>query len=223
MKTEDIVTEILNIACKKYDDKLSPRSGILVGEVIEALILSDSMQSAAIIFDKTDSAFENLIRRNLRKVFPGKISTESWDNYLLSLINTRKCSCCKEVKGTSLFYKNIDTKSSRCKDCCDKTTVTNRPKYIDGNRLRSKKHYLNNKHDYILKASKRRRLLYTAMPLWADLGKLKEIYKNCPEGYHVDHVIPLQGDLVCGLHVETNLQYLTVSENLKKSNKFTVD
>jgi hypothetical protein len=223
MEIQKIVYEILDLVGKLYTDKLSPRSGILIGELVENLIIFTSMKEAALVFDKSDSALEHLIIRNFKPIFSGKLSTESWDNYLLSLVNLRKCSCCNEIKPPNFFYKNIDNKSSRCKICCDSTSNINRPKYIKGNRVRSRKHYLEHKHEYILKASKRRRLLYQAMPSWANLDKLKQIYSECPVGMHVDHIVPLQGKLVCGLHVENNLQYLTAEDNLKKSNKFKVD
>lgn len=57
-------------------------------------------------------------------------------------------------------------------------------------------------------------------PSWTDLIAITEFYKACPKGMAVDHIIPLQGKNVSGLHVINNLQYLTKSENSSKSNNF---
>lgn len=58
----------------------------------------------------------------------------------------------------------------------------------------------------------------TRTPSWANLDTIRQIYANCPEGYEVDHIIPLNGVNVSGLHVPENLQYLTVSDNRSKGN-----
>jgi 5-methylcytosine-specific restriction endonuclease McrA len=57
-------------------------------------------------------------------------------------------------------------------------------------------------------------------PKWASKAKIRQIYTNCPPGYHVDHIVPIKGKNVCGLHVEYNLQYLTNKENARKGNRF---
>jgi len=71
------------------------------------------------------------------------------------------------------------------------------------------------------KAEQKKRL-----PLWADLNEIKLFYalaKKMTEEtgiqYVVDHVIPMQGKGVSGLHVETNLQVITALENNRKYNK----
>ena len=70
-----------------------------------------------------------------------------------------------------------------------------------------------------IRQAKRRADKLNATPKWTNLKKIKEIYKYCPRGYHVDHIVPLKGVNVCGLHVENNLQYLTAQENISKGNK----
>lgn len=74
-----------------------------------------------------------------------------------------------------------------------------------------------------IRQAKRRAEKLSATPKWANLEKIKEKYKNCPKGYHVDHYFPLQGENVCGLHVENNLQYLTAEQNISKGNKLLYD
>jgi hypothetical protein len=74
----------------------------------------------------------------------------------------------------------------------------------------------------VFKTQKRRTRKLQALPNWADLEKIKEIYLNCPDGMQVDHVIPFVHQLICGLHVENNLQYLSEFDNKSKGNKFEV-
>lgn len=68
------------------------------------------------------------------------------------------------------------------------------------------------------------------IPPWVDMKKIEEIYSECTRmcngiyrAYHVDHLVPLQGKQVSGLHVHTNLQILTETENAQKGNKFDQD
>ena len=59
-----------------------------------------------------------------------------------------------------------------------------------------------------------------AVPSWADLLAITNFYRNCPQGMVVDHIHPLNGKFVCGLHVVHNLQYLSPEENSAKSNHY---
>ncbi len=59
------------------------------------------------------------------------------------------------------------------------------------------------------------------MPGWADRRKIAEVYKEARRlGLTVDHIYPLQGELVSGLHVHENLQLLPRSTNSSKGNKY---
>ena len=86
----------------------------------------------------------------------------------------------------------------------------------------SRKYYLNNKKKYRIANAKYRASKIQRTPVWADHLVISMIYEDCPEGYQVDHIIPLQGKNVSGLHVPWNLQYLTPEENLSKGNRFVV-
>tara|TARA_X000001382_G_C3049592_1_gene140629 strand:+ start:59 stop:517 length:459 start_codon:yes stop_codon:yes gene_type:complete len=70
--------------------------------------------------------------------------------------------------------------------------------------------------------AKRRAYKLQRTPKWANFETIKQFYLNCPKGYHVDHIIPLQGKNVSGLHILNNLQYLTKTQNLSKGNKFLI-
>lgn len=69
-------------------------------------------------------------------------------------------------------------------------------------------------------ASLRRKSVSHATPRWADRSAIKQMYALARStGMHVDHVVPLRGANVCGLHVEHNLQLLTPTENQRKGNR----
>jgi len=75
----------------------------------------------------------------------------------------------------------------------------------------------------------RRRKHRQATPPWLtrkQKGEIRQLYqiaitmsRTTGEPYVVDHIIPLRGNEVCGLHVPWNLRVVTREENLKKSNK----
>lgn len=79
--------------------------------------------------------------------------------------------------------------------------------------------------------AKRRCELINATPSWVDDTHLKDIESvyicsklfsmYTGEKYHVDHIIPLKGKNVSGLHVYENLQILPAKENMRKNNSFT--
>lgn len=74
--------------------------------------------------------------------------------------------------------------------------------------------------------SKYRAVKKQAMPKWLsekDIQQINSMYINCVSGYQVDHIIPLRGDNVSGLHVPWNLQYLPSFQNEVKSNTVQIN
>lgn len=79
----------------------------------------------------------------------------------------------------------------------------------------------NNKASKTANLANYRAIKLKATPGWADLSKIKAFYvEAASKKMHVDHIVPLRGKLVCGLHVHNNLQLLSPSENHSKGNKW---
>ena len=87
-----------------------------------------------------------------------------------------------------------------------------------------------NSHRVVASNAKRAALKLKAIPKWADLKAIEEFYEDAKllteylgVQFHVDHIVPLNSKLVCGLHWEGNLQILLGTHNLEKSNSFWPD
>lgn len=134
-------------------------------------------------------------------IFPEKPKSMRPYTYLAEQYGYKFCSNCQEFLPIDNFRKKASARDglqSFCKFCHSDTTAQTQ-KFRQAT-YRSKK--------------------IQATPIWANLDKISEIYSNCPVGYHVDPIIPLNNADVCGLHCEDNLQYLLASDNMSKSNKF---
>lgn len=91
------------------------------------------------------------------------------------------------------------------------------------------KYYRDNPDKSRVYVTRRRAAKLNRTPAWLTVehkAAIVAIYKEAArrrkdgEDVHVDHVVPLAGKLVCGLHVPWNLAIITARENQKKNNRF---
>lgn len=85
-------------------------------------------------------------------------------------------------------------------------------------------------HKELAKYAKRRASKKQAVPVWMNKDAVEAVYEKARkfseitgEPFHVDHIVPLTSDIVCGLHWEGNLQILPGVENLSKANRVWPD
>lgn len=160
----------------------------------------------------------------------------------------KTCCTCKISKSLENYSKNKNRKdgiAAECRNCNNIRSKTwgqknseivylrnlewrknNRAK----DRLNKRKWKLNNLDKHAAKEAERRAQKLNATPPWLNEIHLKEIEniyksaktktKNSGIKYEVDHIIPLKGKNVSGLHVPWNLQIITSLENRVKSNNY---
>jgi outer membrane phospholipase A len=156
----------------------------------------------------------------------------------------KKCTKCLCVKSIACFTndkRRPDGKRSMCRNCCKehrslvvcKKASTDAKRYAANKTklLAQRSEYRKNNRDacnaYDLK---RDAIQKVATPKWANKFFIREAYslarlrtKITGIKWQVDHVVPLQSKIVCGLHCETNLSVITATENLRKRNVFNGD
>lgn len=94
---------------------------------------------------------------------------------------------------------------------------------------REKAYKKDNRPLYNALSAKRKATKLKATPAWADsevikgMYQLAAIFNRTGMNLHVDHIVPLQSDFVCGLHCEANLQLMPASDNISKGNRYWPD
>lgn len=224
MTAEDILHKILLLYNIDENITVSSRYTITYADILYGIILTSSVEEASEILGITQKSLEYILYTKVRKLIP-KSSSIKWRNFLLNLINCGYCNCCDNFCTLDNLV-NVQCralgKASLCNSCNLIKSSTHYTEHLEYHKAYGKKHRSEHRADYNARSSSRRAAKLQRTPSWANLDKIKEIYRMCPEGYHVDHIVPLQGELVSGLHVENNLQHLPASENLAKGNKFNV-
>ena len=150
------------------------------------------------------------------------------------------CTHCNQERSLDDFHAGTSTfgKKSQCIACCSR--------HYDPVKARDarRRHQQNNREEYRRRNSEydkthkaeraarenfRRAQKLLATPKWltqTQLDEMVQLYKlreqlSSEKGimYHVDHIIPLINEDVCGLHVPWNLQVIPAVDNMKKGNR----
>jgi hypothetical protein len=94
-------------------------------------------------------------------------------------------------------------------------------------RAKQAEYYQQNKTAFVAKQAARHAAKLRRTPAWADLAAIEAVYAlrdfytamSLGEPFEVDHIYPLQGSTVSGLHIADNLQVIHQQDNRRKSNK----
>ena len=206
MSYAEQICTVLNIDGERIlKKKIRGLPGFNTTELINSLIYNETIVEAAQFLGYTDNPVKQAIREVLLPCFQdrkqsfgngGKV--RSWRIELLHTIQYKFCTKCKKILKEEMFgicsdIRSISGYRSECKACRNAL-------------LALRKEYIKDR-----------------TPEWAELDLIAQFYKNCPQGYHVDHIIPLKGEDVSGLHVLSNLQYLLAKDNLSKNNRYYLD
>lgn len=166
--------------------------------LVDSIVTTHSIKEAAKVLGIGYQTLNRLIYKYIKQEDAISLNggNETWKYIVLKSVQHKYCSQCNTIKPYCLFNKD-NTRPDKLFRVCKKCRVITNSLMYGTRKLR--------------------------IPKWADLEAIADFYENCPEGMHVDHIIPLQGEIVSGLHVLNNLQYLSALDNIRKGNKYSGD
>lgn len=162
-----------------------------------------------------------------------------------SILLTKVCTCCAAQKTLDAFCKQKTGKygvRSVCRECRRRELI--KPpgywsaiyagrKHQDNARDRyeqRRRDRQQNPAKFNARAMHRAAMKKQATPEWADAAAILAVYERAAQmkaetgdKFHVDHIVPLQSRIVCGLHVHWNMQILPALENISKGNRIWPD
>jgi hypothetical protein len=165
-------------------------------------------------------------RRKNREALKEKRRKYEEENKELVSFSKKRCYEAKKEQYKARVKANYDANPSKKIEYQKAYAEKNKEKISDYLKKYLKDYYLKNPHYLRMRSATYRAALNKAIPKWACFDEIKKIYEKAKAmtdetgvQYEVDHVIPLRGKNVCGLHCHTNMQILTAEENIAKSNK----
>lgn len=159
------------------------------------------------------------------------------------LVDSTGCPDCKEKLRLRRISDSKYKQSSKDKIAAylkewrannQESIINYRSEYKNSNKdklqARKKSYRLRNPSKISSLNAKRRASKLERLPKWlsqSDIKYMESLYSSARRitkciglQFHVDHIIPLQGQLVSGLHTPSNLQIISSNLNLSKHNKF---
>ena len=158
-----------------------------------------------------------------------KKSSTHMNTWFLQTFGYKYCSKCKDVKSLDSYATN-KTRVSGITDYCKSCNNNYYEVDPDKKKKLNSNYKVNNASKVNAATAKRRAAKLLATPRWLTTEHYvqienfyivaKKLETQTGIKHHVDHIVPLQGNNVSGLHVPWNLQVIKAEDNIRKGNRF---
>ncbi len=174
-------------------------------------------------------------QQGLRFYFTGKCCSAG--HIAFRYVSGRACTECVTINAKKSHeqlgerrdeYHKQWRESNR--DRCAKATRDYRSRNPGYDKESNAKWRAENRHRLAANQSKRRAVELQAVARWANreaiaamFEEAKRLTEQTGTPHHVDHIVPLNSKIVCGLHCEANMRVIPATDNISKGNRHWPD